>query len=392
MKILLVGAGAVGSVLTRYLSRDDEITEVICGSNDLKSAKEFITENSKTKLVRLDASNIQNIVNAARGRDLIINASPARFNENIMEAALKVGVNYQDLASEFPYSRIPEQLKFHKRFQKRKLVGLVNTGAAPGVTNLLAREAADKLDRVDTIHLRLVEDQKADEFIFAWSRETTFDVLTSPPLVYKNGKFIFTKPFGDAEEYDFPHPFGRRRAFSIYGDEVATIPLFIKVKNVDFKSSGSDIELPMALSRLGLLSAKPILVNGKKVIPLEVFKKIAPKIPSPVKMKLLIKSGIIKNAFLVLTAEAIGKKQGKDAKIKMSAIFPSLKQTPKEFMGATYVSYPTATAAYSFLKIIPHMKSAGVFFPEALDAQIRKEVMLNLKRNGVIISRQFKKK
>ena len=392
MKILLVGAGAVGSVLTRYLSRDDEITEVICGSNDLKSAKEFITENSKTKLVRLDASNIQNIVNAARGRDLIINASPARFNENIMEAALKVGVNYQDLASEFPYSRIPEQLKFHKRFQKRKLVGLVNTGAAPGVTNLLAREAADKLDRVDTIHLRLVEDQKADEFIFAWSRETTFDVLTSPPLVYKNGKFIFTKPFGDAEEYDFPHPFGRRRAFSIYGDEVATIPLFIKVKNVDFKSSGSDIELPMALSRLGLLSAKPILVNGKKVIPLEVFKKIAPQIPSPAKMKLLIKSGIIKNAFLVLTAEAIGKKQGKDAKIKMSAIFPSLKQTPKEFMGATYVSYPTATAAYSFLKIIPHMKSAGVFFPEALDAQIRKEVMLNLKRNGVIISRQFKKK
>lgn len=380
----------MGSVLLKYLGKDKNVSEIICASNDTKRAKEFIeAKNPKIRLVRLDASNVQEISNTARGMNLIINASLPRFNENIMEAALEAGANYQDLASEFPRSRIAEQLKFHKRFQQRKLVGLINAGVAPGVTNLLAREAADKLDRVHTIHLRLVEDQKASEMVFAWSRETTFEVLTSLPLVYRRGKFAFTKLFGDAEEYDFPHPFGRRRVFSIYGDEVATIPLFIKVKNVDFKSSGADIEFPMALFRMGLLSAKPILVGGKKVIPLEVFKKIAPKVPSPAKMKLLIKSGVIADASLVVVAEAIGKKRGQDVKVKMSAVFPSLKQIPERFMGATYVSYPTGAAAYSFFKIIPQMKSAGVFPPEALDKKTRKSVMLNLKENGIAIRRQF---
>jgi hypothetical protein len=38
------------------------------------------------------------------------------------------------------------------------------------------------------------------------------------------------------------------------------------------------------------------------------------------------------------------------------------------------------------------MKTAGVFPPEALDDEMRKEVMLNLEQNGIVISQQFQKK
>ena len=392
MKILLIGAGAVGSVISRYLSKDDEITEIICASNDINRAKEFINDDNKIKLVKLDASNIDEIIDKARGVNLIINASLPRFNENILEAALRVRAHYQDLASELADLKTAEQLKFAERFKEAGLTALINTGVAPGITNLLAKEAANKLSEVEEIHFRCIEEQRASEFVFAWSAETTLDDLTAPPLVYRNGEFILTKPFEDSEEYEFPEPFGKRHAFSIYGDEVATIPLFVKTKLVDFKSSGSDIEFSRALSRLGLFSKKPMEFNGGKIIPLEFFKKIAPKVPSPQKMKQMIDEGIIENAIFALSVEVIGKEQRQDMKIKMSATLPDLKEITKIFPGATYISYPTGTAAYSFSKVIPKMKIAGVFPPEALNDEMRKEVLLNLERNGIVINQQFQKK
>jgi len=392
MKILLIGVGAVGSVISKYLNKDDEVAEVICASNDINRAKEFVNEGNKIKLIELDASNIDEIADKARGVNLIINASLPRFNENILEAALRVGAHYQDLASELADLKTAEQLKFVERFKEAGLTALINTGVAPGITNLLAREAADKLDTVEEIHFRCVEEQKASEFIFAWSAETTLDDLTAPPLVFRNGVFLLTKPFEDSEEYEFPEPFGKRHAFSIYGDEVATVPLFIKTKIVDFKSSGSDIEFSKALSRLGLFSKEPMEFNGGRIIPLEFFKKIAPKVPSPQKMKQMIDEGIIENAIFALSVEVIGKEQKQDMRIKMSATFPDLKEITKTFPGATYISYPAGTAAYSFLKVIPKMKTAGVFPPEALNDEMRKEVMLNLEQNGIVINQQFQKK
>ena len=392
MKILLIGAGAVGSVISKYLNKDDEVAEVICAANDINRAKEFVGEGNKIKLIELDASSIDEIADKARGVNLIINVSLPRFNENILEAALRVGAHYQDLASELADLKTAEQLKFNEKFKQAGLTALINTGVAPGITNLLAREAADKLEEVEEVHFRCVEEQKASEFIFAWSAETMLDDLTAPPLVYRNGEFLLTKPFEDSEEYEFPEPFGKRHAFSIYGDEVATVPLFIKTKFVDFKSSGADIEFSKALSRLGLFSKEPMEFNGGRIIPLEFFKRIAPKVPSPQKMKQMMDEGIIENAILGLFVEVIGKEQKQDMKIKMSATFPDLKEITKTLPGATYISYPTGTAAYSFSKVIPKMKTAGVFPPEALGDEMRKEVMLNLERNGIIISQQFQKK
>src|SRR3989338_2233183 len=228
MKILLIGVGAVGSVISKYLNKDDEVAEVICASNDINRAKEFVNEGNKIKLIELDASNIDEIADKARGVNLIVNASLPRFNENILEAALRVGAHYQDLASELADLRTAEQLKFNEKFKQAGLIALINTGVAPGVTNLFAWEAADKLNEVDEIHFRCIEEQKASEFILSWSAETTLDDLTASPLIYRNGEFLLTKPFEDSEEYEFPEPIGKRRAYSIYGDEVATIPLFIK--------------------------------------------------------------------------------------------------------------------------------------------------------------------
>lgn len=390
MTILIVGAGAVASVISRHLAKDRSITRIICASRNLKRAKQFINlKERKIKLIFLDAARVSAIIKAARGANLIINASLPAFNEHIMTAALAARANYQDLASRLLDLKTVEQLKFHARFKKAKLAGLINTGVAPGVTNLLAREAADKLDAVRAIHFRLLEEQKASELIFAWSAETILDELTAPPLVYENGKFIFTKPFSDQEEYQFPSPFDKRQMFSIYGDEVATIPRYIKVRRVDFKSSGTDIELAKALYRLGLFNKKPISFDGRQIIPVKFFSKLAPKVPTPEEMRRMIKNGVVENAIFAAVVEVKGKQAGRKLTIKTSAIFPDLKEISKKFFGATYISYPTGIAACAFAKIIPKIKTYGVLPPEALPTHLRKEVLLELESWGIVINESY---
>ena len=393
MRVLLVGAGAVASVVSRHFARDRGISKIICAARNIKRAKQFLDlKERKLMLIGLDASRIGAIAKAARGVDLIVNASLPAFNENILTAALKVHANYQDLASRLLDLKTVEQLKFHARFKKAKLVGLINTGVAPGVTNLLARGAADKLDEVRAIRFRLLEEQKASELIFAWSAETILDELTAPPLVYENGKFIFTKPFSDQEDYQFPSPFGQRQMFSIYGDEVATIPRYIKVRRVDFKSSGTDIELAKALYRLGLFNKKPIVFAGRQIIPVKFFSKLAPKVPTPEEMRRMIKSGVVENAVFVAVVEVEGKQAGRKITIKTSAVFPDLKEISKKFFGATYISYPTGTAAYAFAKIIPKIRTCGVFPPEALSSELRKEVLRELEGRNITINESYSRK
>jgi saccharopine dehydrogenase (NAD+, L-lysine-forming) len=389
MKIFIVGAGAVSSVISGLLSKDKNIKHIICGTNDIKRAAHFIQKNKKIKIVKVDASNPNSVTRAARGCDLIINASLPNFNEAIMKAALKIRANYQDLCSHLKDLKNPEQIKYNKKFEKAKLKAMINTGVAPGVTNLLAREIADKLDRLDDINIRLIEDMKSSEFVFSWSPEVTLDEITAKPLNLKNRRFVFVKAFEDLEKYEFPQPFGERFVFNLYGDEVSTLACFLKVKNITYKSGGTDVDFARALFKMGMFGKKPVNVNGTKVVPVKFFSKMAPKIPSPQKLIKMMEKGIVDNAVFVSVVEGIGIESGKKIKVKNTVVYPDLRQISKIFKGATYISYPTGLAAYAFAKTLPDIKKYGVFPPEALDSHIRKKVLIELESKGIMVDEQY---
>lgn len=322
---------------------------------------------------------------------MIINSSLPDFNLKVMEAALKVGCNYQDMCSYLSDNINPEQLTYDRKFEREGLLGLINTGVGPGLTNLLAREGYDELDNVESIKIRFVEDQKTSEMIFAWSPEVTMDALTSPPLIYRNGKFVLTKPFGDYERYKYPLPFGERNAIIIYGDEVATIPRYLDVRNVDAKSTGTDVEFSKALYRLGLFNKKPVKINGKSIAPIDLFKKLLPRVPTPREMRRLVDDGVIEDAEFGLVVDAIGYEDGKKILVKNYIIFPTLRMIHKKFPGATYISYPTGVTAYAFSRIIKKVKERGVIPPECLEKDIRKEVLLELESKGIVVNREYEK-
>ncbi|MFH0978852.1 MAG: saccharopine dehydrogenase NADP-binding domain-containing protein [Candidatus Woesearchaeota archaeon] len=388
MKIFIVGMGGVSSVMSKLLAHDSHVSEIKIASNNIKRDRQFIAPHNKIHLVTADAANTNQIAKLAKGYDLIINACCNFFNDSLMQAALKANANYQDLAL---MHNPPEQLKYDKAFRKQGLVGLFCTGIAPGITNLLVKDVADRLDSVDSVKFYSFEDQQAAVLVSAWSKEAAFDTLTDNPPIYGNGKYLYKKTFDDPEEYCYPAPYCSRFAFLLYGDEVCTIPRYIKLKHCSFKASGTDIDTANTFFRCGLFSEKPVSVNGKKIVPLDFFSKIIPPVPTPKEMLSLMKKGLVENGVYLCVMEIVGKDSGKPIKVKVVAKFPDLKFISKKFPGATYISYPTGLAAAAFAGIIPKVKEPGVIPPEALAANLRKQLLATLENECCVIDQEFSK-
>lgn len=390
-RVYVVGAGAVASTLAHFLEKDSEIEFVTFGTNNLSRAALFIAPHKKIKIERLDAGRIADVTSAIQGYDVVINASLPRFNKNVLSAALQARVPYMDLASELRDLKEPEQLGFHKEFADAGISALINAGISPGITNMLARDASDKFDSIDSIQFRCFEDQKASEFIFSWSPETTYDELISAPLIYIDGVYKHTQPLCDPEDYEYPSPYGVRRAYGIYGDEVSTIPRYIRVNKVDYKAAGADIELPKIMKGIGLFETKKIPVGNIQVAPIDVFKATVRPMPTPKEMLELINDRVIEDAVFISSVAVAGEKEDKNIRIMENVIYPTLCEITSMLPGATYISYPTGLAAYAFLKVLAHYGEPGVHPPETLSEDARTEVMLILEQNGVKIEKIYQK-
>ncbi|MEK6926202.1 MAG: saccharopine dehydrogenase C-terminal domain-containing protein, partial [Nanoarchaeota archaeon] len=199
--------------------------------------------------------------------------------------------------------------------------------------------------------------------------------------IYNNGKFKVVERFGDGEEYDFPAPIGKRKTYYFAQDEVGSIPLYVKTKKLDVKIHDNNIDVLKILVALGLFSKKEILVDGKQIKPISFLSKILPdQVPGEEKK-------FPKARFAVCT-EATGKSNGKKRTIKYSLIFPKQKEINNLKLGANFITYPTALSVKLFIMAMPKIKNRGVFPPECLDSEVRKEILSELKKIKHII---FKK-
>src|SRR5260370_4705412 len=192
MRIFVLGAGATGSLLAQLLERQGHT--VWCGDRDLERARRFLGKKGTIPLTEVNARNLRGIVRAARGCQLIVNASASVFNEIVLRAALRLRAHYVDLSSHL--ARHPfkaEQFRYAKRFEEKNRAALINAGAAPGLTNLLVKRAAEQLDEVNSVHIRLYESSESEDPISQWSPEVSFDEAISHPRVYRDAKFLLGK-------------------------------------------------------------------------------------------------------------------------------------------------------------------------------------------------------
>lgn len=197
-KIAIVGLGAAGSVIARLLQKDAEIGKIICFVRNAQKAKEFLPD-SMQKIILKEINAVKNkklLILKIKGTDLIINAASSKINLEILDAAYKAGVNYLDLASQHLHNPFKaEQFEFDGKFKKKRLKGLICAGAAPGISNLLIAELAQKFDSIENIKLRLAEQTISSDIVSAWSPDSAVEELSEKIPVLKNSRFILKPPF-----------------------------------------------------------------------------------------------------------------------------------------------------------------------------------------------------
>src|SRR5437764_242038 len=226
MRIFVLGAGATGSLLAQLLERQGHT--VWCGDRDPERARRFLGRRSTIPVTEVNARNLRGIVKVAKGCQLIVNASASVFNEIVLRAALRLRAHYMDLSSHLTRNPFKaEQFRYTKRFEEKSRAALINAGVAPGLTNLLVKRAADMLDELHSVRVRLYESTESEDPISQWSPEVSFDEAVSHPRVYRKGKFQLAKRFSEIEPFRFLEPIGTRRVVLAAQDEVATLPYFI---------------------------------------------------------------------------------------------------------------------------------------------------------------------
>lgn len=373
MRIFVLGVGGTGSLLAQLLARQGHT--VWCGDRDVERARRFLGKKSAIQVFEANARNLRSIVKAARGANLIINASPAVFNEIVLRAALRLRAHYLDLNSHLtrqPF--MPEQFRFHKKFLAKNRVALVCTGVAPGLTNLLAKRGAELLDKVDSIQIRLFESTESKDPISTWSADGAYDAAISLPRIYRSGKFKMSRRFDEREKFRFPTPIGETPVYLAAQDEVCMLPRAIPVRDVDAKIGGNDFERLRRWYRQGRLNRSQGMVR-----------KRFPKTPTPKAVAKLIRQGILENARFAAAVLVRGEKDEQPLLVRWDAGVPTLYQLRQRGLIATPISYSTAHMAAIFVKYFPR-EEAGVMEPSSLPAEIRRAILAEARTRDFRIS------
>jgi len=312
------GAGAMGTITVRDLVETCAPSdEILIADYDLGKAAALAASlqgqgRPRVRAIRVDVTDRATAAAALAGAFVIVNTAQYQLNLDAMEAALAVRAHYLDIGGLFHMTR--RQLELDGRFRAAGRTALLGIGAAPGITNLLARAGADRLEEVREIHVRVgsmdrTRYRPAQALPVAYSLKTVLEEFSLEPAVFTRGELAFVEPMSGVRLHRFPAPVGLRRPMYTLHSEVATLPLSFRdrgVREVSFQIAFDPafVDRVRFLRDLGMASHEEIDLAGVKVRPIDVVNKVAMSQPPARRVGRL-------DQYEVLRAVVKGKSRGK---------------------------------------------------------------------------------
>ena len=363
MKVMLLGVGAIGTVVARHLAGHRAIDSLTLGDMDTRRAESLAREldGGRIRVERVDAADPQALARSLQGYGLVVSAVLPRFNLAVMDAALRARSNYLDLSA-----GEDDQLARDPEWKKAGLLAVNGMGEDPGISNVFARYAADRLDEVETIRVRDGEYSESEEFPLAclFSTETFIEEAVSPARYFEKGAWKQLPAWSNREVYPFPDPVGPLPIYNMSHEEVDTLPRYIGkgVRLVDFKLAVPDAvrrDLEF-LHRIGMTRRDAVRVRGGEVTPLAVLSAV---LPQPADL-----GGRIRGAASVLV-EVEGRREGRRLRHILHAAMTHDEAFRRQRVTGT--AYLTGTgAAVGALAIATGLvRATGAIPPEMLEPE-----------------------
>ncbi len=388
----IVGCGAQGRVISTFFARDPAFEEIalfdikpeICRSHIESLDGLGVKADKITRVESLNAGDTDSVARKVNGYDVLINAVIPRFNLGLMQASLKAGVHYVDMAFGPPYNNLEKQLQLSEDFERNGLVGIIGAGKSPGLTNLLVAEAAEMLDSVLSVRIRIFGEVESSEPLMTWSPKTLLEDCSIPPAYILDGRLVRALPFGGEEEYLFPQPVGKRRVWLHEHEEAYMFQWSLRtrgLRNFDLKMGG--LENMKALYDLGLLRQRDATQASSDSSTIDLLASLLPQPPTQEELLKMIEKGAISGSQGISVVEVEGERAGLDARVVLWVSDPNILDVVKSYPMATDDSYVVGTTCSLIVRAVLTAADSlrgGVYLPETLPSSVRRNVLNQLSK------------
>lgn len=288
MRVAILGVGGLGRTVALELASDPRITEILLVDHRGERAK-ALQSIGRTAAVSAYAADVKDPVALRRilsRVDVAVNTTLPEFNLLIMRACIDAGCGYVDTSGWHPgpgggpregKGDVLDQLRQDVVWRDKGLGAIVCMGSEPGLTNVMARMASDRLATIDAIRIRVAStaDPKTEGYPF-YSRETFLDDILATPVVWDGAAHVERDPTSGEEVFEFPPPIGPRPVHLVRHSEVMSLPLRLgkPVGHADYKGAFSIhlIRAVHSLHALGLLTKGHVVkLTGQRAPFREIF-------------------------------------------------------------------------------------------------------------------------
>ncbi len=287
-KVLIIGAGGVGGVVTHKCAQVPEVFgEIVLASRTVEKAERIRSQIARPIVVeRVDADNVAETTALIQKHrpDLVLNVALPYQDLSIMEACLAAGVNYLDTANyespDNPKFEYKYQWALHERFKERGLMALLGSGFDPGVTNVFCAYAQKM--HFDEIHTVDILDCNAGShghpFATNFNPEINIREITQAGRYWENGAWRETAPLSIKMSWNYPE-IGPKNSYLLYHEELESLAKNLKgLKRIRFFMTFGEEYLThlRVLQNVGMTRIDPVMYEGRPVIPLQFLKALLP--------------------------------------------------------------------------------------------------------------------
>jgi saccharopine dehydrogenase (NAD+, L-lysine-forming) len=288
-KVLIIGAGGVGGVVTHKCAQVPEVFSgiVLASRNEAKCKRIAAQIERPIETAQVDADNVHELVTLIRRVKpaLVINVALPYQDLTIMDACLETGVHYLDTANYEPLDTARFEYRwqwaYQERFQQAGLMALLGSGFDPGATNVFTAYIAKHY--FDEIHtLDIVDVNGGDhgyKFATNFNPEINIREVTAECRHWEDGAFVTTPPMSLQQSFTCPDGVGTYNIYRMYHEELESLTRhFPTLRRAQFWMSFSDNYLKHleVLGNVGMTGIEPVIYEGRPIVPIQFLKALLP--------------------------------------------------------------------------------------------------------------------
>ncbi len=278
MKLLVIGAGMMGSAAAYDMARSPGVERVTLADSNERRAREAaarmnkLATGTKIRATRLDASKIRDARKLMRQHDAALSAVPYFFNLGLARAAVDAGCHFADLGGNNAIVR--EELKLARSAAKRGVALAPDCGLSPGMASILAGELMRRVGgRADALKIYvggLPKDPKPPfEYQLVFSVEGLINEYVEPARVLRDGKVRDIEPLTEPEPFQL-RGFPEMVAFHTSGGTSTLPETFAGRVGECFEKTlrtPAHFRMVRALYDLGLFASEPRKLGKAEISP-----------------------------------------------------------------------------------------------------------------------------